>query len=84
MYYTNGYNNSFLGGFWNRQKTKKIIKLTSVIHKLVYENNYFILDGVGENRHHIFFFRKALDKKTNVLYNSKLVNNVFALKLNIN
>lgn len=41
------------------------------------------LCGVGENRHHLFFFEKVLDKKTNVLYNNKLVNNVFALQLNI-
>ena len=41
------------------------------------------LYGVGENRHHFFFFGKALDKWTNVLYNSKLVNNVFTLQLKI-
>lgn len=45
-------------------------------------NRYIIPSGVGKKRHHLFFFEKILDKQTNVLYNGKLVNNVFTIKLN--
>ena len=47
-------------------------------------NRYIIPSGVGETDTTFFFFDKALDKETNVLYNSKLVNNVFTLQLNTN
>ena len=63
-----------------KQKIKQIkhIKNTPVLEIESFS------DGVGENRHHFFFFDKALDKETNVLYNSKLVNDVFILQLNTN